>query len=497
MKHKITYRLIGYFSAVLLLFSLIAGLLFWVLFAWHTAEIHEAELKERAVSIADTLSEFSQKGGYRGRGKSGGYGAYLRFIDEIAMSEVWLADEHAQTIQVCQTNSSLSYSDLPAGAEELISQVFVGNVVSNTEFSPLLDVPSITVGAPVYDAEGNTTAAVLLHSPIYGISSAQRDGILILVFCILTGLFLAFVLSILLARHFISPLRKIGQAADRVMKGDYSARTKVRQNDEIGALAGNIDGLFVQLSDVEEERKKLDKMRQDFVSNISHELRTPVTVIKGSLEVLENGLITDPEEMQEYFRQMSSDTAHLQRLVNDLLELSRLQSTNFKIEKSKLNLADILQEAVRSMQRIAGQKHVEIRLENEAGNVCFFGDYGRLRQMFMIILDNAVKFAPSGSAVSVKMRYAGKEKLMISISDCGSGILPEEIPYIFDRFYKERSEQNKSGSGLGLPIAKQIAMRHHITIQCESNARDRTTFSFIILPEELIADGASADQVQP
>lgn len=497
MKHKITYRLIGYFSAVLLLFSLIAGLLFWVLFAWHTAEIHEAELKERAVSIADTLSEFSQKGGYRGRGKSGGYGAYLRFIDEIAMSEVWLADEHAQTIQVCQTNSSLSYSDLPAGAEELISQVFVGNVVSNTEFSPLLDVPSITVGAPVYDAEGNTTAAVLLHSPIYGISSAQRDGILILVFCILTGLFLAFVLSILLARHFISPLRKIGQAADRVMKGDYSARTKVRQNDEIGALAGNIDGLFVQLSDVEEERKKLDKMRQDFVSNISHELRTPVTVIKGSLEVLENGLITDPEEMQEYFSQMSSDTAHLQRLVNDLLELSRLQSTNFKIEKSKLNLADILQEAVRSMQRIAGQKHVEIRLENEAGNVCFFGDYGRLRQMFMIILDNAVKFAPSGSAVSVKMRYAGKEKLMISISDCGSGILPEEIPYIFDRFYKERSEQNKSGSGLGLPIAKQIAMRHHITIQCESNARDRTTFSFIILPEELIADGASADQVQP
>lgn len=480
MKHKITYRLIGYFSAVLLLFSLIAGLLFWVLFARHTAEIHEDELKERAVSIADTLSEFAQRGGYRGRGRSGGYGAYLRFIDEIAMSEVWLADEHAQTIQICQNNSSLSYSELPAEAEELISQVFAGNVVSNTEFSPLLDDPSITVGAPVYDAAGNITAAVLLHSPIHGLSSAQRDGILILVFCILTALFLAFVLSILLARHFISPLRKIGQAADRVMKGDYSARTEVSQNDEIGILADNIDGLFVQLSNVEDERKKLDKMRQDFVSNISHELRTPVTVIKGSLEVLENGLITDPEEMQEYFRQMSSDTAHLQRLVNDLLELSRLQSTNFKIEKAELNLADILKEAVRSMQRIAEQKQVALRLENEAGNVCFYGDYGRLRQMFMIVLDNAVKFTPADSEVSVKMRYEGKEKLVISISDRGNGISPEEIPYIFDRFYKERSEQNKSGSGLGLSIAKQIAVRHHITIQCESNGRDCTTFSFFI-----------------
>ena len=84
MKHKITYRLIGYFSAVLLLFSLIAGLLFWALFAWRTAEIHEAELKKRAVSIADTLSQFSQRG-QKGRGQSGGYGAYMRFLDEIAM----------------------------------------------------------------------------------------------------------------------------------------------------------------------------------------------------------------------------------------------------------------------------------------------------------------------------------------------------------------------------------------------------------------------------
>lgn len=481
MKHKITYRLIGYFSAVLLLFSLIAGGLFWALFAWHTAEIHKDELRERAVSIADTLSQFSQRE-HRGRGQSGGYGAYLRFVDEIAMSEVWLADEHAQTIQVCQNNTSLSYSELPAGAEELIRQVFAGNVVSNTEFSPLLDAPSITVGAPVHDGDGNTTAAVLLHSPIHGIRSAQRDGILILVFCILAALLLASVLSVLLARHFIRPLQKIGQAADLVMKGDYSARTEVRQNDEIGALAGNIDGLFAQLANVEDERKKLDKMRQDFVSNISHELRTPVTVIKGSLEVLENGLITDPAKMQEYFRQMSSDTAHLQRLVNDLLELSRLQNTNFKIEKTKLNLTDILKEAIRSMQRISDQKQVNILLENKAGNVCFFGDYGRLRQMFMIILDNAVKFSPAGSEVSVNM-YAVQEKLVISVSDCGSGILPEEIPYIFDRFHKERSEQNKSGSGLGLPIAKQIAERHQIEIKCESNARDRTTFSFLLLPE--------------
>ena len=401
MKYKMTYQLMGCFSVVMFLFSVIVGSLFWVLFTWHTARIHEKDLEERATSIADTLSQFANRE-FQGQGRSGGYGAYLRFLDDIAMCEVWLADEHAQTIQMCQRNDSFSYGKLPSGAEDLIKQVFEGNTVVNREFSPMLEVPSITVGAPVYDIEGEVVTALLLHSPVEGISSAQRDGIVILIFCISVALLLAFLLSILLVRHFISPLKKIGLAAEKIMGGDYSARTEVKQNDEIGFLAENMDQLFVQLSKVEKEREKLDQMRQDFVSNISHELRTPVTVLKGSLEVLAEGLVTDPDEMQEYFQQMLSETVHLQRLVNDLLELSRLQNTNFQIEKVQLNLAEILQEAVRSMQMVSEQKKITIQWESRAGNIRFCGDYGRLRQMFLIVLDNAVKFSPPNQIVSVK-----------------------------------------------------------------------------------------------
>ncbi|NBH14716.1 sensor histidine kinase [Lachnospiraceae bacterium] len=477
MKHKMTYRLTGYFSAVLLLFSVIAGVLFWALFTWHTADIHEKELRSRAVSIADTLSRLSPRKN-KGPGMSGGYGAYLRFMDDIAMSEVWLADENAQTIQMCQKNTSLSYQELPSGAEDLIKQVFEGKVVTNREFSPVLDVPCITAGAPVYDTKGTVTEAVLLHSPVAGISNAQHDGVVILVFCILTGLLLAFFLSVVLVRHFINPLKCMGMAAEKVMRGDYSARTGVVQDDEIGYLACNMDELFGQLANVEEERKRLDKMRQDFVSNISHELRTPVTVIRGSLEVLEQGMITDPGEMQEYFQQMRKDTAQLQRLINDLLELSRLQNANFHIDKAEWNLTDIIKEAIRSMQQIAQQKHVRIQLEHEIGTICFRGDYGRLRQMFVIVLDNAVKFSPPDGMVTVKICREEK-RYQVSVSDCGKGILPEDIPYVFNRFFKECSENNKSGSGLGLSIAKQIADRHNIAIECESNGMDNTTFSFI------------------
>ncbi len=477
MKNKITFRLIGYFSAVLLLFSVIVGILFCMLFTWHTSEIHKEELKNRAVSIAGTLSKFPQKE-HRGQGMSGGYGAYLKFIDDIAMSEVWIVDENARTIQMGHRRNSLSYSELPLGAEDLIKRVFEGNVVSNQEFNSVLDIPSITIGAPIYNTKGNITAVILLHSPVNGISNAQRDGIIILVICIIIALFLAIVLSILLARRFINPLKKMEQTTEKIIQGNYLAHTNITQNDEIGTLALNIDKLSIQLLNAEKERKNLDKMRQDFVSNISHELRTPVTVIRGSLEVLAEGLISEPNEMQEYFNQMLSDTTHLQRLINDLLELSRLQNTDFQIEKTELNLDDILKEAIRSIKRMSEKKQVKIEYENKTENFYYIGDYGRLRQMFMIILDNAVKFSPPNNKVSVKMYYK-EDNCIVSISDCGRGILPKDIPYIFDRFYKERSEQNKSGSGLGLSIAKQIAERHNIIIKCESKPNYYTTFSFI------------------
>lgn len=475
MKHKITRRLTGYFSAVLLLFSAIIGILFWTLFTWHTAGIHEQELKDRAVSIAETLSQFPQRG-HQGNGMGGGYGAYLRFIDEIAMSEVWLVDERAQTILMGHMGNSLSYEDLPSGAENLVRQVFDGYVETNREFSSMVGVPSVTVGAPVRNANGDVIAALLLHSPVSGMDRAQRDGIMILVFCILAALILATALSILLAHHFIEPLKIMEKTTEQIMQGNYSARTGLVQNDEIGSLACNLDKLSIKLSEVEEERIKLDKMRQDFVSNISHELRTPVTVIKGSLEVLEQGLITDPQEIREYFHQMLADIMHLQRLVNDLLELSRLQNTNFEIEKTELNLTDVLLEAIRSMRRISEQRQVTITLTNEIGAFLLWGDYGRLRQIFTIILDNAIKFSPPQMSVEIKMKKS-HNGCIISISDHGNGIPMEDIPHIFDRFYRERSEQNKCGSGLGLSIAKQIADRHHVTIQCHSTQEKETCFS--------------------
>lgn len=478
MKYKITKRLIAYFSVVLLIFSIIVGILFQALFTWHTANIYEQELKTRALSIADTLLHFNDTDdtNSRGFGTGRGYGAYLKFIDDIAMSQVWLVDEKAQRIETGY-RSSLSYDDMPEGSEEIISQIFMGHTVSSRQFSQLLGVHCITVGVPVKNKNGEIYAALLLHDPIEETKQAQKDGILILIFCLLIALLFAIVLSVILARHFIKPLKIMNNTAVQIMEGNYTAHTGIKQNDEIGILAHNIDELSVRLSQAESERKELDKMRQDFISNISHELRTPVTVIKGSLEVLNEGLVTEPDEVKEYFNQMLTDISQLQRLVNDLLEISRLQNTNFKIEKTKIDIIGVLSEAVRSMKSVATKKNIVINSVGSEQPFAFLGDYGRIRQMFIIVIDNAIKFSQENQTVDIKTEIWQNE-CTITISDYGKGIPAEDMPYIFDRFYREQSVQNKGGSGLGLSIAGHIAKRHGIKITCLSEPDEGTSFTF-------------------
>lgn len=478
MKYKITKRLIGYFSAVLLFFAVITGILFQALFTIHTANLHKQELKERAFSIADTLSQFNQSGNYkRGPGMGGGYGAYLKFIDKIAMSKAWLVDSKLQEIETGHRQASFSNDELPEGAGEIVYQIFNEETECVQKSNLMPGISSVTTGVPVKDSNGSIFAVLLLHSSIKGIKQAQHDGIIILLFCILSALGFATVLSIILARRFIKPLKIMHNVTGQIIEGNYSVRTGIKQNDETGTLARNIDELSIRLSKALEERKKLDKMRQDFISNISHELRTPVTVIKGSLEVLYEGLVTKPKDIKEYCGQMLSDISHLQRLVNDLLELSRLQNTDFKIEKVKINITDVLSETVRSMCQTAESKNITINFEENKIPVPFYGDYGRIRQMFTIILDNAIKFSMPGQYIDIKIQEE-PDSFIIIISDYGKGIKDKDIPYIFDRFYKEQSWENKSGSGLGLSIANQVAIRHGIEITCKSRYGSGTSFLF-------------------
>jgi len=288
-------------------------------------------------------------------------------------------------------------------------------------------------------------------------------------------LILSVFLSVALALTFTRPLEKMKNIAAFLAVGNYSVKTGIKQNDEIGELAATMDILSQRLSEADEERNRVQKQRQDFITNISHELRTPVTVIRGSLEALSDGVVNEPEQVKEYHKQMLNESKSLERLVNDLLELSRLQNTDFRIEMQELNICDVLKDSVRSASNLARQKNINIEFSLDRDVFLTKGDYGRLRQMFLTVIDNAIKFSYYNKSIYITL----KDNHII-IKDEGIGISKEDFPNIFDRYYSVKSDENKTGTGLGLTIAKQIALRHNIEMFAESGLNEGTSFVFVM-----------------
>ena len=413
----------------------------------------------------------------------------MRMIEDIAMGEVWIVD--AKTGNIVQGRNekgqSFSYLKLPPNAEETIKKAISGETTRTENFNDYLNENSITVAVPIKNGE-TIEGVVLLHSPVKYMSSALKSGIYTLVFSILAALILAGISAVWLSISFTKPLNKIRNTTTELAKGNYEVTTQIKQSDEIGELAKSIDKLALQLDKSSKESERFQKMRQNFIANISHELRTPITVIRGSIEAICDGVISNPEQLKDYNEQILSDSIHLQRLVNDLIDLTKLQNTDFSIDKSTINLFEIINDAVRSMKQISTKKGVKINFsaENaiEEDRYLFVGDYQRIRQMIIIVLDNAIKFSNENQKVDILLKKENK-KYELKICDSGRGIDPENIGEIFNRYHKSNTEENKNGMGLGLAIAKEIALRHNIEIFVESEPNIKTIFTFLIPVIEL------------
>lgn len=483
MKNKIAKRLTKYFAWAMLLFALLVGMLFSLMFARHTADVTKRDLCAHAESIAETIAHFTE-GCEQGECKGGGFKAYMRYIGDVAMSELYLLDARGEIVLL----GEMEMPKMPLGQQalEMAVRVFESNEVISSGFSLNPFQPEeMIVCAPVPDGRGGVRYALAMRMKVNSIAHTLTDAFYMLTACLLIAMTIAMIVSRCLSRRFVTPLHKMMDAAMRMAQGDYSAKTHVAQQDEIGVLAAHIDELADKLDEAQRERSRFDQMRQDFFSDISHELRTPIAVIKGNMELLREGMMEDTAQKKKCYEHLCTDVDHLQRLVGDMLELSRLQNTQFHIEMETINLADVLSDSVRAMRRRAEEKKIAIRMDMMQP-FAVMGDYGRLRQLMIILLDNAVKFSPEGAAVHVEIRQE-KETCEVTVADHGCGIEPDAIQHIFDRYFHRPSDLNRSGTGLGLPIAREIALRHGIEISCRSTpgegARFRVAFQACAIEE--------------
>lgn len=492
-KNRIFLKLVFYFGISLFLFSVVTGSVFASMYVKNTVSLNKRNLEARAIKVSETISKLwynEWKRNFEGHNNEKPHRRNMRMIEDIAMAKVWIIEKESGSIIQEKDNSERNipetYMILPQNAEKAVNFAFKGTVNTTENFNEFLDRRALTTAAPIFK-NGEVIGVVLLHSPVENLSSALNNGIYTLIISIFVALTLASISAIVLSLSFTKPLNKIKNTALLLAEGNYEAQTDVKQNDEIGNLAQTIDKLAIQLFKSSKESEHFEKMRQDFIINVSHELRTPVTVIRGSMEALCDNIITEPEKINEYHRQILSESIHLQKLINDLIDLSKLQNTDFSIEKSPLSLYEIANDAARSMNQPAGLKNIKIDIaySKDIDNYIFEGDYFRIRQMIIIILDNAIKFSYEGNPIKINIEKVSSKneikEIKMDISNKGSGIADKDISNIFEHFHKSEGENNESGMGLGLAIAKQIAIRHNIEISVSSIPGQETVFSFIFL----------------
>ncbi|MED3622712.1 two-component system histidine kinase PnpS [Neobacillus thermocopriae] len=225
------------------------------------------------------------------------------------------------------------------------------------------------------------------------------------------------------------------------------------------------------------ELKKLEQMRKDFVANVSHELKTPVTSIKGFTETLLDGAMNNKETLEAFLSIIQKESDRLQSLIEDLLDLSKIEQQGFKLSIVPLNIYILLDEVVALLQGKAQPKEINLELISEKKNVMITGDVDRLKQVFINLIGNAITYTPAKGNVKVVLIDC-QEHVRIHVKDSGVGIEKEEIPRIFERFYRvdRARSRNSGGTGLGLAIVKHLVEAHHGTISVRSNLGEGSEF---------------------
>jgi Signal transduction histidine kinase len=225
------------------------------------------------------------------------------------------------------------------------------------------------------------------------------------------------------------------------------------------------------------ESERLEQTRRDYVANVSHELRSPLTAVKGLIIPLKEGMVKDEVKKNHFYEVIYSEIERLNRLVNDLFELSRLQSWNKSFDMQTVNIQNILYDQQDKFILLAEEKNIKLIVKESASPVLANGNIDRISQVLTIFIDNALKFSREYSTITLSS-INQDSKVIVSIHNTGAYIKHEDLPYIFDRFYKVDKAHKEQGAGLGLSIAKEVIIRMNGKIQAKSDGLNETTFIF-------------------
>lgn len=312
---------------------------------------------------------------------------------------------------------------------------------------------------------------VFVSIPSDSLGEYVLDNVRLFLLSSLGVLALTFVAVYIMTYRLVRPLRQMAAATRRFGEGDFSYRITVTGKDEVAELATALNNMAISLSSVED-------MRRSFVANVSHELKTPMTTIAGFIDGILDGTI--PADKQDHYLKIISDEVkRLSRLVRSMLDLSRIDAGQLRINRVPFDLMDVTYSTLLSFEQRLDDKHIAVTGLDECDYTEVYADFDLIGQVIYNLIDNAVKF--TGEAGTIDIRFGRTDgRITYSVRNSGSGIPRQEMPHIFERFYKSDKSRSldKSGVGLGLYIVKTVINLHHGEIVVRSVENEYTEFSF-------------------
>ena len=463
-----------FFPAVILLLLALSGV--GLLFQFLTKNIMENKTMERLKTEAQTVSALA----------SAYYSADTMDTDDFFMNITVASKVSGSDALICNRLGQLVLcSDAPMGCEHQglsISSDYLNNVIASGcrmdtgVIQGLYDEARHVVSVPIFSKQGNVLGIVVVSSPISQSAKLLNSMARIYLFSSLAAVVIVTVIMILVAKHHSRPLRQLSDAAVAFGHGQLDARVEVDT-----ACPEEIRELALAFNNMASSLQKSEYRRQEFVANISHELKTPMTTIAGFADGILDGTIP-PERHAHYLRLISEETKRLSRLVRSMLDTARLQDSGGIPEEqlTRFDMTECAGQVLLSFEQKITAKALEVQVDMPDHPVYTRAQQDHIVQVLYNLLDNAVKFCPTNGNLTLRMKTDGS-KIYTSIANSGQTIPPDELPLMFDRFHKldkSRSE-NRDGWGLGLYIVKTIIGAHGENISVSSQD-DITEFTFTL-----------------
>lgn len=461
-----TFAAVTIFGAVVLM--IFSGIVATFVYDYSTTQ-KEASLRRDADLVGGYVKVLYQSNSYQMDQLA------VNSIQEMAEStnsNILIANSAGQVLFVADSGELNSpRKNLP---QEIMDQVRQGEFFEHRgNLSGLLRGDMYTLGTPVNTDKGLFIGAVFIsaHTPYTEELLYQLSKIMIHAACIV--LIISLFVSYIVTNEIVRPLKIMSRVVKEYSKGDFSCRVPVDGEDELAQLA-------IAFNDMAMNIQKSHDTKNNFLSNVSHDLKTPLTTIGGFVDGILDGTIP-PERQQHYLGIVSEEVRRLSRLVQSLLDVQRFQSGTAQLNKSKFNLCETVSTVLIGFEQKINAKNLYIEVHFQEDDMPVFADQDMIFRVVYNLLDNAVKFVNQDGVITVRVVYEGK-KVKCYVKNTGTGISSKDINHIFDRFYKSDSSRglDKNGVGLGLFIVRSIIAAHEEELNVESMEDAYCEFSFTL-----------------